>query len=102
MPEDKIATIRDMAQRGRVMTVGDGIDDAPALATAHVGVAMGSGKAVTLETADAALLRNRMMDVADTIRLARATMATFRQNVVIALGLRGLFLITTVLGVTGF
>jgi Cd2+/Zn2+-exporting ATPase len=56
---------------------------------------------VALETADAAMLRNRVTDVAGTIRLARATMTNIHQNVTIALGLKGVFLITTVLGMTG-
>jgi len=101
MPEDKVAEIRAMAAAGGVMMIGDGINDAPALASANVGVAMGSGTDVALETADAALLRNRVTDVAGMIRLARTAMANIRQNVTIALGLKAVFLVTTVFGVTG-
>ena len=101
MPEDKVAAIREMTATGHVMMVGDGINDAPALATAHIGVAMGSGTDVALETADAAILRNRVTDVAGKIRLARAAMVNIRQNVAIALGLKAVFLATTILGITG-
>lgn len=101
MPEDKLAAIRDMNAQGGVMMIGDGINDAPALKQASIGVAMGSGTDVALETADAAILRDRVTDIPAQIRLARATMANIRQNVSIALGLKAIFLVTTVLGMTG-
>ncbi|QFT61908.1 heavy metal translocating P-type ATPase [Roseivivax sp. THAF30] len=101
MPEDKITAIRDLSADAHVMMIGDGINDAPALAAAHVGVAMGSGTDVALETADAAILRNRVTDVVGKVRLARATMSNIRQNIAIALGLKAVFLVTTVLGITG-
>jgi Cd2+/Zn2+-exporting ATPase len=101
MPEDKLAAIRQMGMQGHVMMIGDGINDAPALKQASVGVAMGSGTDVALETADAAILRDRVTDVPAQIRLARAAMANIRQNVTLALGLKAVFLVTSVLGITG-
>ncbi len=101
MPEDKLTVIREFVGEGGVMMIGDGINDAPALKQASVGVAMGSGTDVALETADAAILRDRVTDVPSTIRLSRATMANIRQNVAIALGLKAVFLVTSVFGLTG-
>ncbi|MFN0114360.1 MAG: heavy metal translocating P-type ATPase [Paracoccaceae bacterium] len=101
MPEDKLTYIRDIGTKGGVMMIGDGINDAPALKQASVGVAMGSGTDVALETADAAILRDRVTDIPATIRLSRAAMANIRQNVTIALGLKAVFLVTSVLGLTG-
>ncbi len=101
MPEDKVTAIKDLALGGGAMMIGDGINDAPALAQASVGIAMGSGTDVALETADAAILRNRVTDVAAMIRLARGAMSNIRQNVTIALGLKAVFLVTSILGLTG-
>ena len=101
MPEDKLAEIRKQGASGGIMMIGDGINDAPALKQASVGVAMGSGTDVALETADAAILRDRVSDVPALIRLARAAMGNIYQNVALALGLKGVFLVTSVLGITG-
>jgi len=101
LPADKVSAVTELNAHAPLAMVGDGINDAPAMKASTIGIAMGSGTDVALETADAALTHNRLTGLAQMIGLARATRANIRQNIGIALGLKGIFLVTTLLGMTG-
>lgn len=101
LPAGKVEQVNTLNARAPLAVVGDGINDAPAMKAATIGIAMGSGTDVALEAADAALTHNRLTALPEMIALARATHRNIRQNIAIALGLKAVFLVTTLLGLTG-
>jgi Cd2+/Zn2+-exporting ATPase len=99
LPDQKHARIVEMRAHGPVLMVGDGINDAPALAAADIGVAMGAaGSDVALETADVALMSDELLKLPYTLRLARATLRNIKTNVVVSLMLKAAFLVMAMTG----
>ena len=80
LPDGKESVIRRLKEKGKVIMVGDGVNDAPALTSADIGIAIGAGADVAIDAADVVLMKSRLSDVPAAIRLSRATLRNIHEN----------------------
>lgn len=101
MPEDKVQVIRDLRADAEIAMIGDGVNDAPAMANATVGIAMGAaGSDVALETADVALMADDLRHLPFAVGLSRQTRRIIRQNLYVSLGIVAVLVPATIMGLS--
>lgn len=102
LPEEKLIEVEKLRHDNKIMFVGDGVNDAPVLSSVHIGVAMGGlGSKLAVEVSDAVILNDDISKVADLVKLAKNTHVIVWENIIMALGVKTLFMILGVVGLSG-